>query len=286
MENLVYRFADDLIPGIIRQRYLVLFISLLAAIVMSTGLRYVSLDHSYKAYLADDHRYRLMIDHIEDNYVKDDNIFVIVHPRSGTVYSAEVIGVMREITEAAWGLSHVQRVDSLNNYQYTYADGDELIVDDLVPAELELSEANLRRIARIAGNEPQLKNLHVAEDGSAAAINIIFRYDDRDLIANLDLENEFRLMLDGFAKRYPDIEFRHVGIVTAHAETLFMAIHDVVTLFSLAGLLVILGIYYFLRNWLLTVACLGVIALTILSTTGWSAIHGHRLHWSLPVRRS
>ncbi len=268
VEKFAYRFVDDLVLGVIRHRYLVLFLTVIAACAMSSGLRHATLDHSYKSYLADDHRYRLMIDHMEDNYVKDDNIFLIVRPGSGTVYQPEVLGVMREITEAAWGLSHVRRVDSLNNYQYTYAEGDELIVDDLVPADLELSRKNIERIARIASREPQLRNLHVSEDGGAAAINIIFHYDDRDVIANIELENEFRTMLDGFVKRYPNMEFRHVGIVTGHAETAFLALHDVLTLFTLASVLVILGIYFFLGNWVITIACLAVIALTILSTTG------------------
>ena len=42
-----------------------------------------------------------------------------------------------EATEDAWQIPHSTRVDGITNFQHTWADGDELIVEDLVgPGEI------------------------------------------------------------------------------------------------------------------------------------------------------
>ena len=43
---------------------------------------------------------------------------------------------VEELTEGAWQIPFALRVDSITNFQHTWADGDELIVEDLVQ-ELE-----------------------------------------------------------------------------------------------------------------------------------------------------
>ncbi|MCY4427152.1 MAG: MMPL family transporter [Halieaceae bacterium] len=263
-----FYWVESLIEIIIKKRWLFLVISVAATIVMSSGLRHVGLNHSYKAYIAEDSWLMRMIGHIEANYVKEDNIFVVIRPNQGDVFQPEVMDVVREFTFQAWSLSHAIRVDSLTNYQHTHAEGDELIVDSLVPEDLDLTPEVIKRVREIALTEPTLRGLYVAEDAKATGINIFFQYNDQNPVENLTLEQEFRKFLAEFKSRYPNIQFRHAGLVTAHADTILMAMHDIQTLGVMAGIGFVLGIYICLRSWLFTFACLAVIAFTVLSTMG------------------
>ena len=274
VEKQIFSWVDSLIDLIIRRRLVVLVLSLAVAIIMASGLRHTSLNHSYKAYLADDNPFMQMIEYVEDNYIKEDNILVVIRPQQGDVFQPQILKVIQEFTAQAWSISHTIRVDSLTNYQYTRADGDNLYVDALVPDSLELSKENIARVRNIALNEPALKNFYISESGQASGVNILFQYNDQSVPENTALEYEFRDFLQTFKKRYPTIEFHHAGLVSGHAETVFMALHDVKTLFSIAGAGVVLGLYFCLRNWRFTLACIAVIALTVLSTAGMVGYSG------------
>ena len=63
-------------------------------------------------------------------------------------------------------------MDSITNFQHTYAEGDDIVVEDLVKNATQLSEEDLERIRSVALKEPLLVNRQVSAQGNAAGINV------------------------------------------------------------------------------------------------------------------
>ncbi len=55
-------------------------------------------------------------------------------------------GLIEEMTQDAWQMPYSRRVDSLQNFQNTYAEEDDLIVEDLYEEANDLSTADIKRI--------------------------------------------------------------------------------------------------------------------------------------------
>ena len=49
---------------------------------------------------------------------------------------------METLTEAAWKIPYAIRVDSVTNFQHSWADGDDLTVEDLIRNGASLSQDN------------------------------------------------------------------------------------------------------------------------------------------------
>ena len=69
---------------------------------------------------------------VENIYTKNDNVLFIVKPREGEVFTAANLEVIRSLTEDAWQIPFSTRVDAITNFQHPWANGDDLIVEDLV----------------------------------------------------------------------------------------------------------------------------------------------------------
>ena len=105
-------------------------------------------------------------------YTQDDNIMLVIKPKSGDVFTAERLSAIREITESAWKVPFATRVDSITNFQHSYAEGDDLTVRDLVEKKADLSPGLLAEIKAVALREPFLVDRVISPDGTTTGINI------------------------------------------------------------------------------------------------------------------
>ena len=94
----------------------------------------------------------------------------VVAPDSGKVFRPDTLAAVGAITEKGWQLPYATRVDSITNFQYSHAEGDDLIVDDLVDLEREHSPEELKRLQEIALAEPLLKRRLISLDADVTAV--------------------------------------------------------------------------------------------------------------------
>ena len=69
-------------------------------------------------------------------------------------------------------------MDALDNFQYTTADGDDLLVRDLVKHPKTLTAEQLAEIKRVALAEPTLNNRTVTERANVTGVNVTLQYPD------------------------------------------------------------------------------------------------------------
>ena len=93
-------------------------------------------------------------------------------PDNGQVFSPQFLAALRDLTEAAWQVPYSTRVDSITNFQHSFAEGDDLTVQDLVGRDLELNPAEIENIRKVALSEPLLVDKVISADAQTTSVNV------------------------------------------------------------------------------------------------------------------
>ena len=80
----------------------------------------------------------------------------MIIPRDGDVFTKPTLAAVKELTDAAWQIPYASRVDSITNFQFTYAEGDDLIVEDLIS---DVSGFTAEQLAAILIATSQMKHI-------------------------------------------------------------------------------------------------------------------------------
>ncbi|WP_430462798.1 efflux RND transporter permease subunit [Thalassolituus sp. LLYu03] len=201
---------------------------------------------------------------------KNDNVSVLVVPKSRTVFEPQTLSLLAELTTNAWQMPFSTRVDSIVNFQHTWADGDDMVVEDLVQQPDALTAADIDRIRQVALSEPNLAGGLVAEDGSAAVVNITVQIPDstNNTVEVMQVVDAVKAMTDKLSERYPDVAFYHTGVVPMNYAFATEGQKDMATLVPAMLGLIVLMLAVMMRSVLSMAATVVVLVLTIAVTMG------------------
>jgi uncharacterized protein len=157
---------------IIRYRWAVVLSALILTMGIGSGATGLYLDTDFRAFFSPENPQVKAFDELQNVYTKNDNILFVVAPRDGSAISKTSMEGIEDLVEKAWTVPYAIRVDALTNFQHTFADGDELIVEDLVYNAKNRSSEYFSDAQRIALAEPLLKNRLLNPDASVTGINI------------------------------------------------------------------------------------------------------------------
>ena len=118
-----------------------LFFALAVALIAfgTAGIFKVERSTNTRAFFGPENpEYQLLLQ-IEDMFVSSDNMILAVSGPEGSDFDPATLEAVREITEEAWYLPHVLRVDSLASFNHSWAEGDEIIVEPILPEEGEIT---------------------------------------------------------------------------------------------------------------------------------------------------
>jgi predicted RND superfamily exporter protein len=196
---------------IIRHRRIVLLAGVALSALAGVGARHLGLSTDYRTFFSEDNPDLVAYQELEDIYSRNDNVLFVVRPKSGDVFTARTLEALRNLTEDAWQIPHSTRVDALSNFQHTWADGDEMIVEDLVPTG-DLTPELAERVRAVAMNEPLLLGRLVAEDGLSAGVNVRISLpgeSTEELPATVEAVRELER---DYRERYPALEIQSTGV--------------------------------------------------------------------------
>jgi uncharacterized protein len=199
---------------VLRNRWLIIFFSLIFVVLAASGTRLIHFTTDYRVFFGDDNPQMLAFEALENTYVKNDNVLMVLAPDNGNVFSREMLSVVEEYTKKAWQTPYSNRVDSITNFQHTEAEEDDLIVRDLVTNSSKLSDQELSDIKTTAINEPLLINRLISESGHVTAINITVqmpRIDDAK--ETPEIVNFVRELADEIRSNHPEIKVYLTGMV-------------------------------------------------------------------------
>ncbi|CAK4067607.1 efflux RND transporter permease subunit [Vibrio sp. 16] len=214
-------------------------------------------------------------DEIQTTFAKSDNLSIVIAPKSGEVFEGETLSLVQQLTKDAWQIPYSSRVDSLANYQHTEALEDDLIVEDLLLDEYELTDARIDKIKRIALSEPVVKHSLISGKGDVTVVNITVQLPQIDETAEaIEVIDSANTLIAKYQQLYPNVEFYKAGIVAMNHAFMVAAQDDSATLVPTMLLVILLFLTIMLRSFLSVIATLVVIIASVMATMGLSGWAG------------
>ena len=216
---------------------------------------------------------------LENEYARNNNVMVMFSVAEGRVIEPRALEALRFFTENAWQIPYVQRVDSIINFQYSHAQGDDLIVDDLVPEDpLSLNEQELARIEKIALNEPRLAGFLISADGKSTAVNMTFNVELHDSVALLQIQEKVDDLVERINALHPDFEVHETGFIELCLGWLNAMTFDVKYMFSSAFLLMCGALFLFYRGITITAVTMLLGIMSVVVSLGLVGYFQAKLH--------
>jgi uncharacterized protein len=260
---------DKLFGSIAKHPAWVILIFLALAIFTAAGAQKLVFKSDYRVFLDDDNPHLIAYESMQKIYNRSDNIAFIVAPRDGKVFTGEHLAALKKLTTQSWQIPYSTRVDSLSNFQNTYAIEDDLIVEDLVPNSNRLSAADIDSIKRTALNEPLLVDKIISEEGHVSVVNIAIKLPGIDPAAETpEVVTKVRAIKEQFLAENPDTDVHLSGMAMLNNAFAEAAMNDGSTLVPLMFLTVIIVIGLLLRTISGTFATVLVIIMSIVSAMG------------------
>ena len=261
--------------SVIRWKYLVVLASIALVVAAAYGGKFLGFSNDYRMFFGDDNPQLLAFEKMQKTFNKNDNILFVVTPKSGKVFTPETLTVIQDITKEAWQIPYSTRVDSITNHQHTFAEEDDLIVDDLVPDPAALTDSDLTRIQSIAINEPMLVHRLISPDSKFAGVNATIQLPGLALDEVPKAVASAREIKQRMLEKYSNVEIRLVGMAMMNNAFPEASKDDVANLYPLALGFIILVLFIMLRNVSATFATVIMIFLSIFTAmglAGWSGI--------------
>jgi len=264
---------------ILKWRYLVIILALAAVGVIGSGApKLMPFSNDYRVFFSDDNPQLNAFENIQNTYTKDDNVLFVISPKNGNVISPEVLAAVQAITEEAWQIPHSIRVDSVTNFQHTYAEEDDLIVDDLVVETNGLSAEDLAYIKKVALNEPNLARRLISADAAHTGINVTIQLPGVDQMKENPATVAYaRKMLAEAKANYPEIDFRLAGMAMMNNAFPEASQADGETLIPIAFAVIIVVLLLLLKGFSGTAATVILVLCSIVIGMGMGGHTGIKL---------
>lgn len=265
--------------SVIRHPWITILLVLVLGIGAAIGGKNLYFRGDYKVFFEKEFPQLVAFEEMQRLFNKNDNVSIIVVPKDGSVFTPAMMAQIKELTDEAWQTPYSSRVDSITNYQHTWAEEDDLIVEDLI-LELDIIDQPLiQRAQAVSTSEPHLVNRLVSADGRVAVVNITVQLPDKENNTQEVVEiTEFAKQLtDRFAEQYQTADFYHTGVILMNYSFATEGQKDMSTLIPLMFLAIILMLAILLRSVLAMLATLTVIILTIVATMGLGGWLGYFL---------
>jgi len=265
-------------PWVIKHRWLIILISLFLVFAAASGGRFLVFKADYRVFFSDDNPQLKAFDKIEKTYSRNDNVLFIITPKDGNVFTRETLKVVETVTEKAWQIPYSTRVDSISNFQHTYAEGDDLIVEDLVSDAENLSDDDIARIKKVALSEPLLIQRLISPKSHVTSVSATISLPNIDQTKEVPEVMSFaRKMADEVRELAPNVEVRISGMVPMNNAFAESAQGDMMNLVPLSFAVMFLMLLILLKSVTTTLGIILVIFLSIMTGMGLGGFMGFPL---------
>ncbi|MEM7669360.1 MAG: efflux RND transporter permease subunit, partial [Pseudomonadota bacterium] len=262
---------------IVRSRWLWIFVSIaVVAVAVARIDQIFPLNPSARVFFAPENPDRQALDRFEETFVRDENLMYVLDLKDNRVFTPETLKIIGEITEKSWLLPFVRRVDSITNHQHTYAEGDEMIVRDLVVDPAVTTQAEADEAKAIALGKIELVDTMISPEADATMVQVRFELPREDPKAEVPIvvEEAGKLKAE-IEAAYPNVTLRMTGGVMINNTFATSGQEDAKTLMGpmFAAILVVVGVA--LGSVFATLSVLVIIflsALCGLGVLGWMGL--------------
>lgn len=260
--------------GLINKRWWVIVLSFITVLLLASGGKHLTFDTDYRVFFSDENPELLAFERLQNTYNKEDNILIAITPKQGDLFTADNLTAIEWLTKQAWQIPYSNRVDSISNYQHTYADEDDLIVEDLIYRAEHLTPSAIERIRHIALSEPRLVHSLINETGTVTGINVINQFSQQNQTETPEAVQFTRNLMVEFQKKYPQFDVHLSGITMLNHAFTEASMQDMQTLIPLMYLFIFVMLLVLLKSFSALIGIVFVIAFSILTAMGMAGFLG------------
>ena len=272
-KNKVTAYADF----VIRFRWLAIIAALLITAVAMMGLKNLGFASDYRVFFGDNNPQLQAFEKMQKVYSKDDNILFVIKPAEGDVFTPKLLREIQNLTQKSWKTPFSTRVDSITNFQHTYASEDDLVVRDLVVKSNPLLPVDIEEIRNITLNEPLLYKRLISPDGTATAVNITVNLPQKDLTEIPIVMGFARDLAAEFQQRNPEARVAMTGMVPMNSSFFEASMRDMSTLTPIMYGVLLVVTFFMVRSVSGTFATLIMISLSAMAAMGVAGWLGIKL---------
>ncbi len=254
--------------------WLTIAATLVVVLTAAYGLRGIGLATNYRVFFSPQNPELVAFEEFQATYTKNDNILFFIKPSADAVFSPRIADVVETVTERAWQIPFAIRVDSVSNFQHSWAEGDDLTVEDLIRDGAGLTQADLDEKRRIALEEPLLFANLVARDVSATGVNVTLQYAEKSIREVPEAVAVARQIAAEVEADYPGVEIALTGVSMLNNAFAEAGEADATTLIPIMYGILLLATFVVLRSLSGTFATLTVIMFSALTAVGIAGYYG------------
>ena len=270
-------FAVRLTQTVIKFRWFVVIAAVLIGFGIGSGGQHLEFEKNYRIFFSNDNPELKEFEELEATYTQNDNFLFIIEPESGDAFSRETLTAVETLTEQAWQIPYAIRVDSVTNFQHTYGEEDDLIVENLIEDAANSSEQYLASKGDIALAEPLLRHQLVTADRRVTAVNVKLQYPENSPTEVPESVAYARDLRDQLKQTFPEINVYLTGESALDNAFSEVGERDSATLVPLMFGVILLLIFMILRSVTATLVTLAVIVLSTLVAMGMAGFLGIKL---------
>lgn len=271
----MHRIEQLFSEWVIRHRIAVIVASLVLIAIAGSGVRNLGFTSDYRVYFSPTSPLLLAYNKTEVTYTKSDNIFLALVPKDGDIFNREMLTLVEDLTNDAWQIPFSRRVDSIQNFQNTYAEDDDLVVEDLYSEAESLEPEDFKKIREVALSEPLLNGRIVGIDGKATAINITIQFSGENKEEELrTVVKAARKLIASYQAKYPEIGFHVSGMVFMNGAFVEAGQSDGETLFPISFAIMVIFLVLLLKSLSAVLGVTLVIAFSVLAAMGLGGYAG------------
>ncbi|MCG8409303.1 MAG: MMPL family transporter, partial [Phycisphaerales bacterium] len=256
-------------------RWLFILFSLAFASAMGAGAVHLKSTTDNRVFFGPENPELKAFEALEATYTERNDVLIALAPKSGNVFTKDTLSAIHTLTEEMWQAPHSTRIDSITNFQHSYADGDELIIGDLVSDPASLTAAQIAKIRRVATSEPLLTGLLISEDARVTGISANFLLPHGSPTAADEIVAFVRKVIADLKQDHPNIDIHLTGNIMLMSAFGEANTQDMTTLLPLVFLVISIFLLILLRS-LVAVLIALLLATTSAGTAmgfaGWSGI--------------
>jgi len=143
--------------------------ALLLVVALMSGLPKLRNNTHQRIWVPPDSELLSRLDDFERRFGSDVASIVVIHSPSG-IFDKDSAKLVIDITARMWKVPETMRVESLSNFQWVHAVGEEFAVEDLIPDDRDLTDELLAQRRKVALEHEQLPGFLVSPDGKTTLV--------------------------------------------------------------------------------------------------------------------
>ncbi|MEO0412093.1 MAG: MMPL family transporter [Pseudomonadota bacterium] len=268
----MYRFFWPIADLSLRHRTIGLSLWLALIVLCCAGLPRLSIAYDYRSFFDDANPELASFNQIENQYTATDSVNLVIHRADGDLFNTADLKTLDWLTERSLAIPYSTRSQSMANFQYSDAAGDDILVEPLI-APLRQNTANAPNIIEErAQSQALVRGRLISADGMTAQVIVTVRLPADQGNVLPAVKDEVEAIAEELAQRAPALRLATTGVVMLSSAFFDITVQDMVQLFPIMGVLVVGVLTWFFSSFRAAGYCLLVISLSIgmaMGLAGW-----------------